>query len=329
MPMVVNHRTVEDNDLERIVKVMLPTFRKFLNIDDLHKFYIISPKKDLEIIEKRLSKEFPEFPYEYVDELELLPQLKTFPLHKVTVHPGWMIQIMTKLEIAKRMETEYYMTHETDLFLTKLFSYENMFNGGKLIGSYYDDFDTPNCSTKWQWHLHATALVLPGIEEFYLHPDNDNEITEDGVLKINKVLGVSPQFFITKEINNLLNHLEETWKDEIKSIGESIGEDTNYLDLLLRCTNGHPNTWVEYTLYMMWLYKTNTFEKYYSFDPPYISSGNLWGSSYKHGYGEKYFNEFDTHIMENPNHYFNLIQSNIKDIKLDFVVEKLKKHVEI
>ena len=46
----------EIDDLERIVKVMLPTFRKFLNIDDLHKFYIISPKKDLEIIEKRLDK---------------------------------------------------------------------------------------------------------------------------------------------------------------------------------------------------------------------------------------------------------------------------------
>ena len=102
MPMVINHRTVEDNDLERVIKIQLPTFKKFLNIEDLFEFVIVTTKRDAPVIEERLNREFPEFPFVIYDELELLPELKTFPLHKVTVHPGWMIQQLAKLEIAKR-----------------------------------------------------------------------------------------------------------------------------------------------------------------------------------------------------------------------------------
>ena len=43
---------------------------------------------------------------------------------------------------------------------------------------------------------------------------------------------------------------------------------------------------------------------------------------------KKYFSEFDELIMNNEQHYFNIVQSNILDIKLDFVVDKLKKHLE-
>ena len=79
MPMVINHRTVEDNDLERVLKIQLPTFRKFLKLEDLLEFIIITTKKDIPVIEKRLKEEFPEFPFVIYDELELLPELKTFP----------------------------------------------------------------------------------------------------------------------------------------------------------------------------------------------------------------------------------------------------------
>jgi len=41
MPMVVNHRTVEDDDLERIIKIQLPTFYKFLDLNSLDKYYIV------------------------------------------------------------------------------------------------------------------------------------------------------------------------------------------------------------------------------------------------------------------------------------------------
>ena len=325
MPMVVNHRNNSDgsSDLDRFVKIQLPTFRKFLKIEDLHKFYIVSPKKDLEIIEKRLSAEFPEFPYEYVDELELLPQLKTFPLNQVTVHPGWMIQIMSKVSIADRIETEHYMTFETDLFLTKPFGYENLFNDdGKLICSHFTEFE--NCPTKDKWHLHATALLFKGeIDSFNLHKDNKNEIV-DGELKINKVMGVSPNFFITKEMMNVRNWLEENYKDTIKQIGE----DANYMDLLIRCTNGHPETWVEYTLYWMWLYKIGKMDEYYSFKEPYVCWNELFTFNYRQGYGDKYFGEFDTHIMKNPQHYFNLVQSNLTHLKIEDIVDKIKPHLE-
>ena len=50
MPMVVNHRTMEDNDLERILKIQLPTFDKYLDLNSLDKFYVVSRKQDLSLI---------------------------------------------------------------------------------------------------------------------------------------------------------------------------------------------------------------------------------------------------------------------------------------
>ena len=37
MPMVINHRTMEDDDLERIIKIQLPTFDKYLDLNSLDK----------------------------------------------------------------------------------------------------------------------------------------------------------------------------------------------------------------------------------------------------------------------------------------------------
>ena len=113
--------------------------------------------------------------------------------------------------------------------IVELKTYENLFNDdGKLICSHFTEFE--NCPTKDKWHLHATALLFKGeIDSFNLHKDNKNEIV-DGELKINKVMGVSPNFFITKEMMNVRNWLEENYKDTIKQIGE----DANYMDLLIQ-----------------------------------------------------------------------------------------------
>ena len=175
MPMVINHRTTEDNDLERIVKIQLPTFRKFLKLNDLHKFYIITRKQDIDIIKNTLIKEFPEFPFVFIDELELVPELKTFPLHQVTVHPGWIIQQLVKFEIAKQIETEYYFSFETDMFLTKSFSYKDIFNDGKIICSHLTEMGKPTCEP---WYMYAAALIAPGIEEFVVDKDCDNKIED-------------------------------------------------------------------------------------------------------------------------------------------------------
>ena len=102
-------------------------------------------------------------------------------------------------------------------------------------------------------------------------------------------MGVSPQIFVTKEILELINYLEDTHK-------------INYLNLLLKNTKGHPNTWTEYTLYWMWLFKKESIDKYYSFEPPFISSGELWTSNYNKGFAETYFGDFDNHVMNNKNH---------------------------
>ncbi len=316
MPMVINHRTNEDNDLERILKIQLPTFRKFLNLNDLHKFYVISRKDDLEYIKSELDKDYSDFPFEYVDEKELIPKLNTFPLHTKTAHPGWIIQQLVKFELSKVIETDYYMTFETDLFLTRPFSYKNIFNDDKIICSSFNSFN----DTEWgrtsscePWYMYGTALVYGGnVETFDINPENNNELI-DGKLKINKIMGVSPQFLITDEVLNLINHLEKT-------------HNTNYIDLLLNTTSGHPNTWTEYTLYWMWLHKENKMDLY-SFEAPYLSWNELFTFNYRQGYGDKYFDEFDSLIMNNKEHYFNIVQSNILDIKLDFIVEKLKKHI--
>ena len=113
------------------------------------------------------------------------------------------------------------MTFETDLFLTKKFDYQSLFNDGKLICSYFESWDgtewgrTPSCEP---WYIYATALIYEGIEYLDLNSKNDNVI-DGNTLKLNRIMGVSPQFLITKEIINMINHLENKYQ-------------MNYIDLL-------------------------------------------------------------------------------------------------
>lgn len=317
MPMVINHRTMEDDDLERIIKIQLPTFDKYLDLNSLDKFYVVSREKDLEVIKNKLNERYSHFPFEFIDERELCPQIEKFPLHQKTPHPGWIIQQLVKFELAKHIKTEHFMTFETDLFLTKKFDYQSLFNDDKLICSYFKSWDgtewgrTPSCEP---WYIYATALIYEGIEYLDLNSKNDNVI-DGNTLKLNRIMGVSPQFLITKEVINMINHLENKYQ-------------MNYIDLLLQTTNGHPNTWTEYTLYWIWLHKIGKMDEYYSYDTPYICFNELFTFNYRKGYADKYFSEFDELIMNNKQHYFNIVQSNILDIKLDFVVDKLKKHLE-
>ena len=317
MPMVVNHRTVEDDDLERIIKIQLPTFDKFLDLNSLDKFYVVSRAQDLELIKSKLNEKYSHFPFEFIDERELVPQIETFPLHQKTPHPGWIIQQLIKFELAKHIKTKYFMTFETDLFLTKPFSYQDIFNNDKLICSHFKKWDdtewgrTPSCEP---WYTYAVALIYGDVEYLHLNQDNKNIIDGD-TLKLNKIMGVSPQFLIKDEIINMISYLEDKYQ-------------TNYIDLLLNTTNGHPNTWTEYSLYWIWLHKIGKIDDYYSFDEPYICYNELFTFNYRQGYAKKYFDEFDELIMENKQHYFNIVQSNILEIKLDDVVKKLTKHLE-
>ena len=82
MPMVINHRTMEDDDLERIIKIQLPTFDKYLDLNSLDKFYVVSREKDLGVIKNKLNERYSHFPFEFIDERELCTQIETFPLHQ-------------------------------------------------------------------------------------------------------------------------------------------------------------------------------------------------------------------------------------------------------
>ena len=59
-----------------------------------------------------------------------------------------------------------------------------------------------------------------------------------------------------------------------------------------------------------------------------VSLEELFTFNYRQGYGDKYFGEFDTHIMKNPQHYFNLVQSNLTHLKIEDIVNKIKPHLE-
>ena len=328
MPMIINHRDkkgnpakydqqVEDNDLERIIKIQLPTFKKFLNLDDLLEFIIISRKIDIPIIKERLNREFPEFPFVYYDEADLLPELES---HKVRLgmmwHPGWIIQQLAKLEISKYVKTEVYFSFETDLFLTKPFGMEQLYNGDKLICSYFTKYkDTP---TRESWHIQSTNVLynIDTIEaEGLILDEKTQNRKEDKILYINKVMGVSPQVLVTNEVKGLIEFIEKRYNN-------------NYKHVLMAHTGGHPTTWTEYSLYWLWLHKQDKLDDYYSFEPPFICSTELLTSNYKKGFDKEYFDNFDELVINNKNHYFNIIQSNISQISLDYIASKLKKHIK-
>lgn len=100
-------------------ELSLPSYR-FFKKSDIHKFYVICPKSDIDILKITLSQ--IDLPFVIIEEDNVCS-------YKCE---NWYKQQIIKLNMDGIIETEYYLVLDSDIFLTKSFSYSDMFYNNKI-----------------------------------------------------------------------------------------------------------------------------------------------------------------------------------------------------
>jgi len=209
--------TSRGSDLHRVANVLLPSM-VLSGLDRLvRNLIVVSPKSDIEQVALTLERFNSLLSIQFVDESEILGGI-TMPASLSS--PGWYIQQIIKLSISRFVETDFYLTLDSDLiFGSRILE---CFRGRSRMPFHPESFaDHPD----W-WRASSAAL-------------------ECAIASASKpVMGVTPALLNVDVVHGLLGRLDY--------LG-SIRGGSDWKSYLLGFPVNGLYTWTEYTLYWTFL----------------------------------------------------------------------------
>ena len=312
------------NDLDRLIQIQLYTFNKFIDRDSLDKFYIVGRSDEIETIEKECLKHYPDFPFVFMSESEISLSVDSKNYEHI-VNPGHLIQQIVQLGISNFVNTPEYIILNCDNFLTRKFSYDDMFDDGKLIFTGIESPEKPHPRHFWQYSI---SVLNSNIEDISSNKETKSGLY-DKTINYRKFMSVTPQIYITKEIKNMLQLIEEQYnKDWVLALFER--------------TQGASASWSESSLYWTYLTMNNKVEDLYSFSDVGLFGNELWRyaeDAAMQRMVDKYLNEIDLVFNQkeigewrteigtgkaNTDYYFSLVQSNIKQLTTERLATRIR-----
>ena len=281
MPLKIN----DLSSFKTFTELSLPLYNKFLETEYLDTFIIICPFEDIEHISKYTNK-YPNIPFKFLNEQDILD------ININTVN-GWYKQQVIKLKISSIITTKHYLVLDSDIYLNQQFRYKDLFHEGKLKYSYepWQELNNKYYSTNSNWWKSSLTIIDYPIEKIY----------ED-----KKLMGVTPQVFITTEVQELIKYLEITHgKDWQKTICDM--------------------KFTEFTLYWLFLLKNNNTNLYVTDGYP------LWNHDLNHNILYYHTEEEQKLIVKNSVtqniSYFSVIQSYLK-VNIDLMKQIIFKIIK-
>ena len=299
----------DHNELDRLKSIQLKSFRKFLDLSILKDFFIVASRKDIQTIRDDLLQSFPEFPFVFVPEDELCPS--------ITGGAGWTKQMILKLAVANLVHTDYYLTLDTDVFLTKRLSGPDVLEGGKLV---YQK-EIPGTHKKW-WKSSAHLL----------------RVEADRVLDQEFAMGVTPEYLVTEVCRKLQAEIESlhgtrdfaSWlmtsrmskKSLFNKMIKMLCESAPFLAVLVprvRIEQIRSCDWTEYSLYWTYLNKLGLAERYYAENGRQVYGNCIWAE------GDIKEQELEAVVgkafRDNDRYHFSIAQSSIKNLDQSHLAE--------
>jgi hypothetical protein len=305
----------DHNELDRLKNIQLRSYRKFLDLSLLQDFFIVASACDIEIIRDDLSTSYPEFPFVFVDEAQLCPSIQG--------GSGWTKQMILKIAVASLVNTDYYLTLDTDVFLTKPLSEADLLEQGKLV------YQKERAQTHVKW-WQASAQVL----------NYDAQL----LLTRRFAMGVTPEYLVTEVSRKLQRDVESlhgtddfaAWLMASRMSKKSLGNKLiravcqaapvlcalfpkARLDQIRTCD------WTEYTLYWTYLHKIGQLEAFYGEGERQVYGNCIWSeedikASDLRGLVEKAF-------LDNAHYHFSIFQSSIRNLDQSQLTELIDKHL--
>lgn len=312
------------NDLDRLIQIQLYTFNKFIDRDSLDKFYIVGRPDEIKKIEEECVKHYPDFPFVFMSEKEISPTVK-HENWKHIVNPGHLIQQIVQLGISKFVDTEHYIILNCDNFLTRPFSYKDMFHEGKVIFTGIDNPEKPHPIHFWQ---HSINVLNNNVTDIAADKNTKSGLYGN-TLSYKKFMSVTPQIYITEEIKNMLKLIENKYDEE-------------WCKALFDRTKGAAASWSESSLYWTYLTMDNRVEDLYSFSDVGLFGNELWRYAEDAAmqrmvdkyldelelvFNQKEIGEWRTEIgtgKANTDYFFSLVQSNIKQLTTEQLAKRIR-----
>lgn len=181
--LVIKRRTHDDTDnLERFVTIGMPTYERFLDLQAVKEFIIVSTSDEKDDIERILCATWPTWPWRFIAEDKLLDK---------AIPPGWGRQQTVKLAVAMLITTDYYLIIDDDTYLTRPFSYVNLKDDGKLV-------------------MNRTLIDFPF---FFLWSSRVLKCDMEKVQIEKWHMAITPEIFVTSEVRALVKWLVTTYGD--------------------------------------------------------------------------------------------------------------------
>jgi hypothetical protein len=174
------HSHHQHSELERIQRLLLPSFEKFFRVDDLHEFIVIAPPEDLEAVKAGVAPFEDALPLRVLSDDEVVPRVSG-------MKRGWLKQQILKLGIAGFIRTPSYIVLDTDNLLVRPTSLTDLCPKGLPL------LVRERFSTHPGWY-RGSARAL----HYELDFDSDD-----------LVLGVTPQILHTEICRELQREIEE------------------------------------------------------------------------------------------------------------------------
>lgn len=221
-------------NVERRFVVLIKTFLKYFDINDLGKFLIICPARDINKLELLLRDLTHDNRFIVIDEKTICPDLDDLPQGLA----GWYIQQILKISVAKFINTNFYLTLDSDVICKRHFNTAMLIPSGKAYTnietkSDYDEIYNGHFSDL-EWEVKNRRLTTSAKILNYQRTEPH----------INNSYGETPVLLHTKSVNKMIGALSTQYGNWVKALSNKKG-------------------WTEYTLYFLYMEKHNILHKYH------------------------------------------------------------------
>ena len=263
--LVIKQNTHDGVDnFQRFLRIGMPTYARFLDLAAVKDFFIITPANELNTIKTLLLKDYPQdkWPWKFISEDKLID---------TSISSGWGRQQTSKLAISMLVSTDHYLIVDDDTYLTRPFSYSNLFDtDGKLI-----------------WN--RTLIDFPF---FFLWSNQVLKFDFEVVQREKYHMAITPEIFVTAEVREIVRWLVATYGDS--------KQWQRYLA---------DHKYTEYCLYWIWLIKHGRHTSLYS-TLPLAQATSVYGHETTNDVQTMEEN-VKASFADNSKHYFSFVQSSI------------------
>ncbi len=280
---------------------------------DLGKLWIVTPDHEFEQIKSLISDEqccvIPES--SLVPEFKIFRSSSRFSLFKSV--PGWFKQQIIKIAIADKIETDFYLTLDSDVICTKPIYFQDLIRDGRAVCYIHQTH------THHDWYGWAEeVLKMTARNRDLLHNVTPAVMNKQGMLELQAYLTTVYQRtrFPSKrrDLRVIALKLFATFLSKKSMLRSQLLSWKSYLSAR--------TPWTEYGLYYIFLEETNRFDKYHVevADCLYTDDDSVWY--------EENFESWDVEKVFSPtsNHFFVIVQGWL-DIDVKEVWQKVDRYL--